>query len=63
MRTTLLTTADYHSLPPSLGCKVKDAEHRLSQVKKAYSRQESLFSELKSSGGGVTELNRESIHK
>jgi hypothetical protein len=42
---------------------VKDAEHRLAQVKKAYARQESLFSELKSSGGGVTELNRESIHK
>jgi len=46
-----------------LEVEVKDAEHRLAQVKKAYARQESLFSELKSSGGGVTELNRESIHK
>lgn len=41
----------------------KDAEHRLAAAKKAHQKQEALFQELKSSGSGHTELNRESINK
>lgn len=46
-----------------LELEVKDAEHRLAAAKKAYAKQEALFQELKSSGSGMTELNRESINK
>ena len=42
---------------------VKDAEHRLAAAKKAHAKQEAIFQELKSSGSGMTELNRESINK
>lgn len=42
---------------------VKDAEHRLAAAKKAYAKQEQIYQELKSSGSGMTELNRESINK
>lgn len=41
----------------------KDAEHRLAAAKKAHQKQEALFQELKSSGSGQSELNRESINK
>jgi hypothetical protein len=46
-----------------LELEVKDAEKRLASAKKASHRQEVHFQELKSSGGGVAELNRESINK
>jgi len=46
-----------------LEIEVKDAEHRLAAAKKAHAKQESLFQELKSSGSGMTEFNRESIIK
>jgi hypothetical protein len=46
-----------------LELEVKDAEHRLAAAKKAHAKQEALFQELKSSGSGMTELNRESINK
>ena len=42
---------------------VKDAEQRLSQAKKVAARLESHYQELKSSGGGLAELNREHINK
>ena len=41
----------------------KDAEHRLAAAKKANQKMEAQFQELKSSGSGLTELNRESINK
>lgn len=43
--------------------KVKEAETRLAGAKRANSRQQAIFQELKSSGGGVAELNRENINK
>jgi len=46
-----------------LEIEVKDAEHRLAAAKKAHAKQENLFQELKSSGSGMTEFNRESIIK
>ena len=46
-----------------LEIEVKDAEHRMAAAKKAHTKQESLFQELKSSGSGMTEFNRESINK
>jgi len=46
-----------------LEIEVKDAEKRLAAAKKAYNRQETLFQELKSTGGGLAELNRDSINK
>ncbi|KAJ1425498.1 hypothetical protein B484DRAFT_397878 [Ochromonadaceae sp. CCMP2298] len=46
-----------------LELEVKDAEHRLAAAKKAHQKQEAIFQELKSSGSGLTELNRESINK
>ena len=46
-----------------LESEVKDAEARLAAAKKANQRQEAFFQELKSSGGGLAELNRESIIK
>eukprot|EP01035_Chromulina_nebulosa_P032891 gene32891-43991_t len=39
------------------------AEKRLVVAKKAYNRQEMLLQELKSTGGGLAELNRDSINK
>jgi len=46
-----------------LEIEVKDAEKRLAAAKKSYNRQEMLFQELKSTGGGLAELNRDSINK
>ena len=46
-----------------LWTQVKDAEHRLNAAKKAHTKVESVYQELKSSGSGLTELNRESINK
>ena len=46
-----------------LEIEVKDAEHRLAAAKKAHAKQEGVYQELKSSGSGMTELNRESINK
>jgi hypothetical protein len=42
---------------------VKEAEARLVAVKASHSRQEQLFQDLKSSGGGVAEFSRETINK
>lgn len=47
----------------SLEQEVKDAEARLLSAKKAHAKQERVFQELKSSGGGAAELTRESINK
>jgi hypothetical protein len=45
----------------NLESEVSKAEKRLSEAKKEYSKQESLFQELKASGMGGTELNREIV--
>lgn len=37
--------------------------HLGSQVKRQYAKKEEIYQELKSSGGGVAELSRESIQK
>ncbi len=42
---------------------VKDAEHSLASKKKYLSKLEVQFQELKSSGGGQAELNRDNIKK
>ena len=42
---------------------VKDAEHRLNAARKAHAKIESLYQELKSSGSGMTEMNRENQQK
>jgi chromosome segregation ATPase len=46
-----------------LELEVKDAEHRLASAKKSFTRLETTFQELKSSGSGVAELNRENINR
>lgn len=42
---------------------VKEAEMRLVTVKGANQRQEELFQDLKSSGGGIAEFSRETINR
>lgn len=46
-----------------LELEVKDAEHRLSTAKKANQRVEQQFQEMKSSGLGLAELNRDNINR
>jgi hypothetical protein len=46
-----------------LELEVKDAEHRLASAKKAFQKLELQFQELKSSGSGVAELNRDNINR
>lgn len=46
-----------------LELEVKDAEHRLSAAKKNLNKLETQFQELKSSGVGLAELNRENINR
>lgn len=46
-----------------LELEVKDAEHRLATAKKSFQKLETTFQELKSSGSGVAELNRENINR
>ncbi len=46
-----------------LELEVKDAEHRLATAKKAFQKLETTFQELKSSGSGVAELNRDNINR
>ncbi len=42
---------------------MKDAEHNLATKKKYLTKLEVQFQELKSSGGGQAELNRDNIKK
>jgi predicted nucleic acid-binding Zn-ribbon protein len=46
-----------------LELEVKDAEHRLAGAKKTLSKLEAQFQELKSSGNGLQELNRDNINR
>lgn len=46
-----------------LELEVKDAEHRLATAKKHFQKLETTFQELKSSGSGVAELNRDNINR
>ncbi len=46
-----------------LELEVKDAEHRLAGAKKTLGRLEAQFQELKSSGIGLQELNRDNINR
>jgi hypothetical protein len=46
-----------------LELEVKDAEHRLATAKKLNQRVEQQFQELKSSGLGLAELNRDNINR
>jgi hypothetical protein len=46
-----------------LELEVKDAEHRLASAKKSFQKLETTFQELKSSGSGFAELNRDNINR